>query len=996
MADPDFLAIVGLANLGRECVPADVLAPVQTQVVTPPASPRREAVLVLQRAASDGGSPELVGDQDLDMLAVLAAERPQQQHRHRQRSWQHAEQARHGKALKKARLELEAERSQRIVAKQTTGVLATMLGQAFPCRDSRRLMTPELSAVAKMSVACMPPRRSSGSNHARAAAQLASCIDQVQTERLESFFMHGGLPPPTRKGGVAQSSQAEPGGGEVHRTHVLMFCFQWDETSQSLRAALPKNRLSARAPGGQVSVQTMMAYATMHAHVSSDIGRLTLNAPYFIKGVILDEQKTQHILEALLRRLPIPFDRPEEIGSKVLHCDALVLAWCMDRAAVNFCISRYLVDQIDRMPSKVLGHCEPCAAHGLALVKGRATFGQKIAGAANSLSKLLRTAGFAGALRDALAQVVADELIVKREPRPPMFQERAERFFQTLFGGGGDAYLRKRSRRGVFNESQLYRDIKALMAVVDVGSGELVHWCWSESEGHADGCAGGPCCGTREEAIERVLIPLMNFLLQASWEVAALSRWTHVGKLVKRALVGCMCCKLLPKALNRVKVFWGTPETESLAAALGHLIALDQKDWKVKQKVKLLRICQAFCTDTAAQDLSLVLLTIMTVDRALYAIIGHDRARASLADLCDLRESPLLTCADHLCKLLSEWGSGAPSWEILALSGADFSSVTLRCAARCQILRMFTGLHDYFFTRMRKPPYSLTPLCDARLPELARRGLAESFLAEPIDCLPPLCARLRALCPTIEDMLSAGVEIVRSWGASAMVAIDACERSHAQFRQFVSSTGPGRSAVPVANRVMCAQAHAAHVALGGEAMPTGGRKLKALLGVALGHDETDTVPKQRLHPGSAFIRFLNCKMKTFKRLHSPNQALDEKQRKWVQEVARQEWAQMRLRGDGEQEQWCVANRAAKARPALEQTPAQEEPEPFVGLWGRSQHRQLLLDLPTLVRCQVGQSGPGVSAWQDETMYVRAEAPARCRETGMIAHSCGCFAQKKCV
>ena len=32
-------------------------------------------------------------------------------------------------------------------------------------------------------------------------------------------------------------------------------------------------------------------------------------------------------------------------------------------------------------------------------------------------------------------------------------------------------------------------------------------------------------------------------------------------------------------------------------------------------------------------------------------------------------------------------------------------------------------------------------------------------------------------------------------------------------------------------------------------------------------------------------------------------------------------------------------------------------EPFVVLlWGRSQHRQLLLDLPSLVRCQVGQLG----------------------------------------
>ena len=70
------------------------------------------------------------------------------------------------------------------------------------------------------------------------------------------------------------------------------------------------------------------------------------------KGVVLGEHKTQHISEVLLRRSRIPFDRPEEIGSSVLQCDALVLAWCMDMAAVNFCLGLYLFDEIDRMSPK--------------------------------------------------------------------------------------------------------------------------------------------------------------------------------------------------------------------------------------------------------------------------------------------------------------------------------------------------------------------------------------------------------------------------------------------------------------------------------------------------------------------------------------------------------------------------------------------------------------------------------------------------------------------
>ena len=101
----------------------------------------------------------------------------------------------------------------------------------------------------------------------------------------------------------------------------------------------------------------------------------------------------------------------------------------------------------------------------------------------------------------------------------------------------------------------------------------------------------------------------------------------------------------------------------------------------------------------------MVFLNIMAEDRAWYGVIGHDRKRASLADLCELWESASLTCTGHLCKFLNAWGSGAPSREILVLRGADFSDAALHRAARCQSLRMFTSF-EYFFSRMRKPQYS--------------------------------------------------------------------------------------------------------------------------------------------------------------------------------------------------------------------------------------------------------------------------------------------------
>lgn len=248
-------------------------------------------------------------------------------------------------------------------------------------------------------------------------------------------------------------------------------------------------------------------------------------------------------------------------------------------------------------------------------------------------------------------------------------------------------------------------------------------------------------------------------------------------------------------------------------------------------------------------------------------------------------------------------------------------------------------------------------------------------------------------------MFTLGAEVVRTWADCAMVAIDRCDRSHAQFRQQASLPNQRKSAEAAANRVLCSQAHAAHVALGGEAAPGGSKGVQGFLDiVGVGAGATDEPNQKKSHPGSPYLRFLNCNMRAYKVLRSPDRPLSQEELDHVREQARQEWAKTVVMSDGEAEQWRLANRTAKARQALvDQSGAQPNARAFVGLWGGSPHRGLLLDVPTLRRFGVGLPCAFSEAWRDETVYVRSEVERRCVDGApSLPPVGGCFAQKKNV
>ena len=71
-----------------------------------------------------------------------------------------------------------------------------------------------------------------------------------------------------------------------------------------------------------------------------------------------------------------------------------------------------------------------------------------------------------------------------------------------------------------------------------MGPSLLKHHCWVAvgSRLHVeDGLTPKrPCCRTREDAIDRVVAPSLNMLVNRAWDRQAASRWTFVSKGIIR------------------------------------------------------------------------------------------------------------------------------------------------------------------------------------------------------------------------------------------------------------------------------------------------------------------------------------------------------------------------------------------------------------------------------------------------------------------------------
>ena len=147
--------------------------------------------------------------------------------------------------------------------------------------------------------------------------------------------------------------------------------------------------------------------------------------------------------------------------------------------------------------------------------------------------------------------------------------------------------------------------------------------------------------------------------------------------------------------------------------------------------------------------------------------------------------------------------------------GIDFSTDANRLYCRQQVLQQSVGLVDIFEKRMSLPPHSLIA-CLSDDEDWIKSTLDHLFTT-PRLCLPIWAQRFIDMFPNALAARSpAAKSILVKFFNWTEACIDFSERSHAQMRTDLSSSGPVRSLPSSGNRVLCNQAKAEHIRRGGE------------------------------------------------------------------------------------------------------------------------------------------------------------------------------------
>lgn len=837
----------------------------------------------------------------------LAAMQPGR--RYAQRSWESCDKARTVKALKRSQAALEEETAKRA----KTDAAAQLMAASFPhvarmCglqikaarMDENRARLVSQLAVSPLLRGAAPIRET----QSRAADLLAHTCMSLQRECFSELFASG---------------QHQLGDLPEERFKVHVVSWQFDETSQLMKSVTPAGFKNEHTGFGRTSEQVMMQNGILTTCVAQgDATEVLRQEPYLCRALVLQSQTADALLEALFRQLPFSPESSEGMRTLSSSCDALVISFVVDRAATNFRALTYIWRCLSdpAMPKSVLPFVEPCAAHGVALVKARGQLSSSIVGGGHTFSTLMRQGRFGVALRDTFVKLASSKLRVVRGPMPPEMRERSRRLLGLLFGELGG-----RVRRTQPNGQPLPRsfsdELEHLVSVVALGQGgveELTHFCWV-AEGSPEHELGAPvgsaCCHDFEESVERTIVPVLNLMVHKPWDRSAQSRWTYVLTLLRKLCLGYLSFGLLPAALRDLKTHWGL--SEGMAPMLERMIGADNGEYEHRSKLRLLRVVRAFCSSDSLFALGLEVTTLSTIDPLLYDILGDgEKERCNLARLVSERHSVVAASQEALWRLLQAWGPGAEAWCLLDGLGCDWDQEACKSEARAAVLRAASALVDYFAQRLSHPPYSLLKLTDDALDVGAKRAVAESFLLVPDHCLSLFCRRLRERCGNVHSLMSEGAHILSALNAGSAISIDPTERLHAQLRVEIRSTGRGKSLTPCANRVLCQQTRAEHqrrfgtdVARASLVLDREGNRTQ----IAPIADDPPPAPSG-MRGGSARLSWQNHKLATLKRTRAADRPLSQEELSEFRLRCEEQWQAVTPE---EKEQWQLVWRGEQAQ-----------------------------------------------------------------------------------
>jgi len=868
-------------------------------------APRRNGEAVQnppEAAAPQAELAEGEADEDLAVVAGIAAARPIQ--RHEQRSWQLLQFARAKRESHIQQRKLDRISRERDAANKTLEMVATQfpaVGAAFGIKKKSTVMSISRAQVA-LKIAFMPCLR--GEDHASRKVQNNSCFLvakaclELQVECERKLFLD--VP--------CSTDSYRPIDLSVHH-----YAWQWDESSQRMRAALACQLRDERTSYAAVAVQVIVQHGQMSKFLFFSDGRSSIDCePIFCKSRLLQVPNSDSIREAVLRAYPFDLTDAEDLSARASKCDVLLLTWCCDRATANFSFLKWIWSLLNShsMPDNLVLHVEPCVAHGVALVKSRPQRAKEIVRSSHSLAALFRGWRFATTMRTTIISQVRSKLKTKRAVRPASSIAKSHRLIDFLFGGDDCAWLWKK-KNGTRTPGNLLVDVRALADVVDLGvSCELVHWCFV-TEGSAEHAAGleigAPCCKDFEERVEKIAVRIINVIIHKRWEKSADGRWTYTLPALRKFALGFLT-RVFPDCLSDIYVFWQL--SEGLAATLARQIALDSGDFEARSKMRLLRVCKTLCDAEVSWQIGVEIIVLSEIDTLLYDVLGNqEKERATLETLLNEPSALLAKTQRRMLELLQRWNPDTEFGFFLRAMGGNLNSMEVRMYYREVVLSTSCALFDHFEVMMSGPLYSVVRMGDRTLSRPECRELAVGFFGQPERCLPLSCQQIRKLFPTEQALMRAAPHLAQALSSGAFHAIDFAERTHAQVRQDLKSSGRARNFSSSCSRVFCQQvaaaqekrfgAHPGDVSLDTLAAPPPRPCSEG--DCALVAAEVGAAPKKAKKTGlSPKVEFQNSKLAAYKKLHAPHRALTEPELDAFYERSRSQWAAL---SEAEQSSW---------------------------------------------------------------------------------------------
>jgi hypothetical protein len=284
-----------------------------------------------------------------------------------------------------------------------------------------------------------------------------------------------------------------------------------------------------------------------------------------------------------------------------------------------------------------IGHVDFCGAHGVALARGRPIPSKQLLTGVSSWTKWINIDGNAKSFQMHLGVVVLQQRPVTWQQcqRPQIEVDAAMAFKRALFTDDSVLWTPHKHPDGsvTHTPSTLSVSLDRILACRRWAPGEtdgMVHWCsWvlrTDAFGHA---AGGWCCGTAQEARDKVLRSISEWLFARAWNVAADNRWTTQPAAQRRLLVAETIDQAITRTLDQVVLEFQLQKA-SVVAALTKILEDDRENWSARNKVRLQGIHQNLCVRNEfglAPDtrLAIIVTAGRRLDDVLYSYLGRTK-----------------------------------------------------------------------------------------------------------------------------------------------------------------------------------------------------------------------------------------------------------------------------------------------------------------------------------------------------------------------------------